>query len=616
MRRDGIAARSGLGLGLALGLALGLTACGHRLAEHAPDHGDLVAHAADVANDPRAHESPLVVLIEEHRVRAIDPRTASTVWSRAMQVTGHPVANANTIYFPVRDHRLVAVDRLKGTVRFTADLAGEALTGLAASPQWVVATVLGGGSKGAARAQLVAMAAHDGHVRWHHESEASLGVPAIAGPVVVVPANDQVAAFRLRGGREVARQTVHGDAALERVVLNGNAWLVGGGTTWHELGSGGKIRSVDGIDAPIFPPVAGFDPGHDDGERLRVWLGWSREGAARDAIMLGRRAVIGFRFDGEGHPSQARWVHTESTRELVAMQVLGDDVYLVAEDGGIVVLHADTGELRDRIGGGDPVRGALVLGSAQRRPSTGREHDVDAELAALLGDTDPRLLPAQRLAADLLWRSDDAEVRAAVLALAAGRTRPETTEAAESLRDHAATLASSQWGNGTADDVRALVAAIERRPDPTAPNETDLAERSTAIRGAARTGSPEVVRALTELLLDANTPPFELVEVVQTLDEIGDPAAVTAVARFVRRYHADQAVAYESPALQGAVQLLLRHAAGEDADAASVARDALESAAHDPLCEPALRAFISRGLSTLAAAPDARPHAPLLSSRL
>lgn len=597
-----------------LSLVLGLGACGHRLAEHAPDHGNVVAHAEETTDNARVHEQPLVVLIEEQRVRAIDPKTARTVWSRSMQVTGHPVANATTIYFPVRDHRLVAVDRLKGTVRFTAELDGEALTGLAASPQWVVATVLGG-SKGS-RGQLVAMTAHDGHVRWRHESSASLGVPAIAGPVVVVPTNDQVAAFRLRGGREVARQTVHSDAPLERVVLNGKAWLVGGGTTWHELGSGGKIRSVDGIDAPIFPPVAGFDPGHDDGERLRVWLGWSREGAARDAIMLGRRAVIGFRFDGEGRPSHARWVHSERDRELVAMQVLGDDVYLVAEDGAIVVLHADTGEVRDRIRGGDAVRGALVLGPAQRRPSTGREAGAEADLAALLADPDPRMLPAQRLAADLLWRSDDADVRGAVLALAAGRTRPETTEAADTLRDHAASLAGSQWGTGTADDVRALVAAIERRPDRSAPSETELAERSTAIRGAARTGSPEVVRALTDLLLDANTPPFELVEVVQTLDEIGDPAAVTAVARFVRRYHADQAVAYESPALQGAAQLLLRHVGGEDADAATLARDALESAAADPLCEPALRAFISRGLSSLAVAPDARSHAPLLSSRL
>lgn len=596
-----------------LALATGTLACGHRLGTHAAEHGDLVAHATDEAAEPRGHHSALVVLIEDQRVRAIDPRTATTVWTRAMQVTGHPVANATTIYFPVRDHRLVAVDRNKGTVRFTAQLAGEALTGLAASPQWVVATVLGG-NKGA-RAQLVAMTAHDGHVRWHHDADGALGVPAIAGPVVVVPSGRQVAAFRLRGGREVARQTVHSEAPLERAVLNGRAWLVGGGTTWHELGSGGKVRSVDGIDAPIFPPVAGFDPGHDDGERLRVWLGWSREGAARDAIMLGRRAVIGFRFDGEGRPSHARWVHTEAGRELVAMQVLGDDVVLVAEDGAVAVLHADTGEVRDRIAGGDAVRGALVLGPDARRPSTGHEQDVDAALAELLADPDPRLLPAQRLAADLLWRSDDASVRGAVLALAAGRTRPETTEAAEALRDHAASLASRQWGNGSSDDVRALVAAIERRPDRTAPSEAELAERSSAIRGAARTGSPEVVRALTELLLDPNTPPFELVEVVQTLDEIGDPAAVVAVARFVRRYHADQAVAYESPALQGAAQLLLHHAAGEDADAATTARDALESVARDPLCEPALRAFISRGLSTLAAAPDARTP-PLLSSRL
>ena len=306
------------------------------------------------------------------------------------------------------------------------------------------------------------------------------------------------------------------------------------------------------------------------------------------------------------------------------MEVLGDDVVLVREDGAIVVLRAATGQVVDRIAGGDPVRGALVLGggasTAARRPQT---PDPIADLHALLLDPDPRLLPAQELAAELLWRDDNADVRAAVLALSSGAVRAEQTDAAEALRDHAAELTAGRWGQGSAGDVQAVLVALRRRPGAGVDGD-DLAG---AIREAARSGTPEVVEELTALLLHPGTRPVELVEIVETLSRLRDPAAVEALATFVRRYHADQIVAYESTALRAAAELLLVYAGSEAPNApvaapvaaqaaAQRARTVLEAVAGDPLCEPALRAFIARGLHRLAEqSPDDRATS-LLSTRL
>jgi len=605
--------------------ALALVGCGHALPGNAAAHGNLVVDTN--GQDPRGDRqqrvaAPLVVLIEDARVRAIDPAHARTQWVLPLAVTGHPVANATLVYFPVRGHRLVAVDRIHGTVRFSIDLPGEALTGLAASERWIAASVVGG--RRGARAELVALAAHDGQVRWRHRSDATLGIPAVHGTVVVVPTGGQVAALRLTTGRELARQDVPGGDQLERVVHHRDAWFVGGGAQWVELGQGGRMHTLAGAQAPVFPRVSGIDPGHDDGERLRLWLALAQHAIARDAIMLARRAVVALRLDPDGRPRRARWVHVEEQGELVAMEVLGDRVVLVREDGAIVTLDAATGAVSDRISGGDPVRGALVLGdSGERRDTTPKSTTARADLQRLLVDPDPRLLPAQRLALELLWRDDDPKVRETVVALAEGELRSEPSVAAGALRGHAATLTHAHWGQGTVADADQVLARLRERPR--AGRSPDAL--ASAIREAAHTGTPEVIEQLAALLLHPGTRAALLVDIVETLAKLRDPAAVDAVATFVRRYHADQVVAYESNALRAAAELLLDHAAtparddgGIGAAAGERALTALRAVADDPLCEPVLRAFIAHGLSQMAdETTDERSkpeRPPLLSSRL
>ncbi len=589
-------ARAAVTAALVLGASLLATGCARVLAHDAPAHGNLLAHAADGSRAGAARElaTQVVVLVEHGSVRAIDPVHARTLWTLPVDVTGHPVANATTVFLPITGHRLVAVDRATGAPRFSAELPGEALTALAADGGAVIATVVGG--RRGATAEIVALSSHDGHVRWRRAAERLLGAPAVAGTVAVVPMGDEVVALRIATGRELARE--HLPSALgagARVLHRGAAWFVGGGNRWVELGQGGRSHALEGAAAPVFPDGRVIDDGHGDDERLRLFLDLGERALGRDAILLSRRAVVAMRLSADGRPQRTRWVHREDKGEFVAMEVAGERVVLVREDGAIVQLSRGSGRELDRIAGAGAVRGALVLvsdrvaqGHADDAPPG---DDVIAGLHALVQDPDPRLLPAQRLAAELLWRDDEAHVRAAVLALSSGQIRGEQTRAAEALRDHAAVLARGRWGAGSEADVAAVLTALRERPR----FGDDATSRVRAIRDAASSGRREVIDALAVLLLDPGTSAAELVEVVETLAQLRDPAAVDPLVTFVRRYHADQAVAYESTALRQATAALLSMS-GDDGAHAELAADALREVVADPLCEPALRAFIHAGL--------------------
>ncbi len=601
-----IGRRARLILGVAVAIASG---CATRvLPANAPEHGNLAAEAADHDPDAAAQASavaalPLVVLVERTRVVAVDPIHGRERWSLPLVVTGHPVASAHTVYLPVRGMGLVAVDRAKGTTRFVAQLPGEALTGLAVAEPVLVATVLD--PDGRRPAQVVGVSTQDGVIRWRRPAASRVGIPEVVGEVAVVLIGDQLAALRLDTGREVARLDVAASAdrraEFERVVHRRGMWFVGSGTRWVDVGargSGGEARALARNYAPAFRTVRGMDDGHGDDERLRLWLRWSSVDASpRDAILLSRRAVVAARLDADGRPLRPRWVHVERDGEFVAMEVTGNRVILVREDGAIVQLDDDDGRELHRIDGGEPVFGALVLGAGPKPRGTAHRRDdpsVVRDLERLLAIDDPRLLPAQHFSADLLWRSDDPSVRAKVSALAEGVGEDGTDpgERALALRDHARALVRTPWGSDTDADTSALLQALRQRSSFGAPTTVSFDE---PIRAAVRSGSPEVIAELGRLLLDPTTTATDLVRIVDAFATLDDARAVEPVATFVTRYHADDQIVAESTALHEGARVLLQHV--DDATAGPRALAVLRRVVDDPLCAPSLRTVIVRGLA-------------------
>lgn len=596
-----------------------LAACGGmRVQTDAPAGGNLLAltERASSRAARRTHAvEPLVVLVERRGIRAIDPGTAQQRWWHALPVAGHPVASADTIYVPLHGHRLVAIDRRTGVERWKVELPGEALTGLAVSEPIVVASVI---DHRRGRSRLAALSTHDGALRWMRRSDARFGAPAAVGRVVLAPLHDQVVAFRLHAGTERARLDLppaaetrpEGAPAYERVIVSGRSLVAGEGTRWVDLrgatAAREELQRVDDGYGDVFAQWSGLDPGHGEDERLRLWVEFDPTSAApRSAVLLCRRAVLSVRLDPQGRATVGQWAYVvRDDREIVAMSVGEHRITLVHEDGRIMQLARASGIELDRIAGGEATRGALVLdvdapvrGQANARPDRAATLRM---LADVVLDPDPRLLPAQKLVADLLWRDEDPWVRAAVVQIAKAEVRSEPGEAPEALRRHALDLVARPWGRLDEAEAATLRDELAERPsflDDRRPAAGVLARR------AVKAGDGSMLPDLVEHLLHPNTPPTDLPELVAALSKMPRAEAVDGLATFVRRYHADPQVVHESAALVRAVDVLVARCDPDD-DEAELARTAwttLRDIANDPFTEPSLRAYV---IGRLPAAPQ------------
>ncbi len=577
-----------------------LPACAGRLSRtDAEAHGNVSAVLASskpaLERETRAKPHPTVVLVERSGVRAIDPNTRRELWFHPLRVLGHPAASRRTLVVPIRGNRVVAIDRATGFVRWSVRLPGEALTGLTVAEPFVVAAVTG--DHGKRRSRLVGLSAHDGAVRWMRKSPGRFGVPAAQGRAVFVPLDRQVLAFRTATGRELARVDVA--RPLQAASFSGSNAIGGADNEWVDLGAARITPSrIEDPYAEAFRTVDGIDPGLDDGERLRWWVRIPRDASPpREAVLLSRRAIVAVRLGEGGRAIRTHWLYvSKDKREFVAMHVGRRHVTLVREDGAILRLATEDGQEVDAIKGGEPVRGALLLDlqpdDKPVRLARPDEEWVVEDVRTLLSDGDPRLLPAQQLVSDVLWRDDQPEHREIVMALASGDLRRESTTAAETLRSHAVDLVARPWGESTGDSVDALLADLSVRTSFLRGEQPHAL--SSLARRAVKTGDRAVVPHLVAHLLHPATSAPDLAEVARALRDLGHPDAVEGVGTFVVRYHADPEVVYESGAMGHAVDYLLAVAGGppEAALAAASARGTLDRVLMDPFTDPQLRDYI------------------------
>ncbi len=607
-----------LGLTLALGLSSGCA--GRSLAVHGEPGGNLLALAAKQGERADKHRKarPLVILIEHDGLRAVDPVSATDRWRSSLKAQGHPAANETTVFVPLSGHRLAALDRLSGVVMWKVELPGEALSGLDANDTTVVATVVDH-RKGRSRA--VGLSALDGQLRWMRRTDARLGSPAVVGSVALVPVGNQVVALGARTGWERARLDLGGTApegediipAVERVSRSGEALYAGTDRQWVDLrtATSGRLDALDEVQGygHVFESNQGLDAGHGDGERLRLWVDLSPTTVGhRDAVFVCRRAVVAMRVDGDGTPHTAQWTYLSDGPEFVGADVRDDRVVLVREDGVLVEVSRVDGSELDRIAGAGPTRGALLLDLPQRSAKAAREKpERELRLAMirdLILDPDPRLLPAQQLAVEILWRDDDADVRHAVERIARGDVRAETTVASATLRAHAAERLAEPWGAATAEQVAALRDELHARPSFLAG-----VKPATAVlaRKAVAAGDAAMVADLVELLNHPSTQAADLDALVRALGELGTDEALGGVAKFLRRYHADEGVLYESAALTSAVDVLVVLPAHQPF---------LRHVVDDPFTAPALRDYIVARVPEEGSpeTPDVREHPPEIAA--
>ena len=116
-----------------------------------------------------------------------------------------------------------------------------------------------------------------------------------------------------------------------------------------------------------------------------------------------------------------------------------------------------------------------------------------------------------------------------------------------------------------------------------------------------------MVGDLIESLNHPSTEAADLDPLVRALGELGTPEALDAVSSFLRRYHADDGVLYESAALTSAVDILL----GDE-----VHVQVLRVVLGDPFTAPGLRDYIAARVPEPATpnTPDVREQPPEIAA--
>ncbi|MBL4683217.1 MAG: hypothetical protein JKY37_01395 [Nannocystaceae bacterium] len=311
-----------------------------------------------------------------------------------------------------------------------------------------------------------------------------------------------------------------------------------------------------------------------------------------------------------GRPLRARWVHFDryDRHEFVAVSLGDQRVTLVREDGAIVELDAETGDLIHTWTGMAKTSGALMLDIHDTAPpDRGRppsETKTRATLRRLIREEDGRLLPAQILAVELLWRSDEVRTRRLVDAVAERTLGPWQTEPGRQLSAHASKTRERSWGTSDPSELARRLDRLSQRPSFLADRSLSVAELAEEV---VHSGTSPMVGHIVEHLMHPATPADDLPRLVAALGQLGGLAATQGLIDFMRAYHANPGIVSESTAVHAAVDTLAALLANHD-PAAPRAQSVLNEAYRDPFTDPALRVHIERTLRELGLAdPSAVP---------
>jgi hypothetical protein len=579
-----------------LGLVLGCS--GRTLRADARPHGNFAAIVTSSFTEQREDRgAPLAVLFGEAEAVAIDLETGDPRWRRPLRVLGAPSVRGRRVAVPVRGHRVQLLDVDTGATLWERHLSGEAVTGVALGERHLLVTVVTGEAD--PRSLAVALSTGDGRRRWTRSSSVLLGVPAALGRRMFVPSRDEVVVLTPSLGREVARMRVPAEAgALGRIEVQGRQLLAAGAHAFVDLHAGRD--AVYRLAPQAFRVVEGLDPGLGFGDGV-VWRlrPSPSAGAPREAVLMARRVALAVRLDADGRPVLARWVHhQDDARELVAVELDRRTVTFVRQDGSIVRMDLHDGHVVSDFAGRGATLGAVIVGEPLPLAATVHrpvDEATEAALLAVLEDPDPRLVPAQRLVVELLWRHERPAVRTTLRDLVLGGLRPGSDDVSDSLRTHARVVMRGPWG--PADEAlsnelaRGLSAARDGNRD-----RDDVGELAQRV---VRSGTPAMLETLVALLDQPGVTPDELVALTRALRELDDPRAVPGLATFVLRYHADPEIVEESDAMLHALDYLVSQARDDafDPSASDHAREVLMKLTDDRFTVPRLRAFLrERGL--------------------
>lgn len=547
-----------------------------------PDNveGDLKLLLQRTAAAPPRTTLPIAAGVSANKqLYAYDLSSRRTLWQVPARPAFAPQLAGNAVVIQEGD-RIVGFDARNGAPRFQFDVKGMHLVGAdGEGDRVVVALTSGQGTFARSRLAFVSGATR----AWTRDLNYPVGVPALAGSVVLVPwSNQYLSGIDATSGEEFARLRVR-EAVISHALVSGGHVFAG---SQHGLAAltpdivTANLKHGPYYDAPkedlpgrpqflrdAYTPTPLPEP---ESAQNRIRLAWQPElsGGSKVDLAGGNLYLTFYRFVFalDPHTLGLHWVYTHDV-DLVGARAQKDGLLIADVRGEIRYLAANSGATL-WVEKNAPPSLALELPPDQSAvgANAGRaaqSPDMRKQLAAAAQDPDSRLVPVRLLAVQLLAKlSDPAATQDLLVLCEDDRTTVGIRKAAcNALRQRTA-------GN---DYVLTALARHAVFLDG-----TEAPPVGALARAAATQKETRAVPLLLSHLDDPNTPSPGLAEVVRALGDLRDPSAAGALAKFLLLYHADAIDEHVAHALEFVPETLVK-LLGQGA------RPTLERVTADPL---------------------------------
>ena len=573
-----------LGLILSVALVTGSMGCAGtpaafstRYPDNVEDELTLLVQRLDAAP---ARNTPAIAVgvSESNKLYAYDLLARKVLWEVPARPRYVPQLAGNVAVIQ-EGQRIIGLDLKSGTQSFQFDAGDMHLVGAdGEGAVCVVALTAGQGTMAKSRVALVS----NGSRRWTRDLSSSVGVPAVAGNVVLVPwSNQYLSGLEVGNGDEFARLRVRDGVISHALVTAGHTYAGsqhGIAALTHEI-IAANFETVPHYIAPdkelpgrpqfLRDAYAAAPLPSPDSAQNRIRLTWQPVVENSTVQLAGDNLYLlfyRFVFALGANDLNLHWVYTHDV-DLVGARAQADGIVLGDSRGEVRYLSAQSGNTLWVEKNGPP---SVDLELPADQSAVGAQvgeavvaSDLRQQLAAAAQDMDSRLVPVRLLAVDLLAKLEDPEATLDLLKLC------EDERTTIGIRK-AACNALRQRTNGNEHVLAALARHAVFLDGTSAPPVGALA------KAAATQHETRATPLLIAHLNDPNTPTGSLPELVRSLGELKDPSAAAPLSHFLLLYHADAVDEYLTQALESVPATLVK-LQGEGA------REVLAKVANDSL---------------------------------